>query len=174
MKIFNINENNFKLMPISMDLDVVGRVVPSFDGEYWSYNIFYNENSINCSFPTSKINDVNELNDKRYAFIMLNENNNYVGHCVMEVKFNNLLYIEDLDICKEYRNKGYAYKLMDKVIQLANELDLNGVSLEVQDTNVIAFKFYIKYGFKIGGYDNMFYKKTIQKNDNAIYMYLLF
>lgn len=174
MNICVVDENNLRLMPGKMDLDIIGRTIPHFDGKQWSYEFLINEESYKSSFPTSKINNLNELNDKRHAFIMLDENNNYVGHCVMEIKFNNLLYIEDLDICKECRNKGYACKLMDRVIQLSKELGLKGVSLEVQDTNVIAFKFYVKYGFIIGGYDNIFYKKTVQKDDNAIYMYLLF
>lgn len=174
MIICEVNETNMDLIPSKMNLDIIGRVIPSFDGISWSYNLVINEHRTKASFPTSKINDLKELNDKRHAYIIMDEKNNYAGHCVMDVKFNNLLYIEDLDICEKYRKKRYAYELMNKVVQLSKDLGLQGVTLEVQDSNVIAFKFYIKYGFNIGGFDNMFYKKTVQKDDNAIYMYLWF
>ena len=174
MKVEKINGKNYLLIPSQMDLNKIGRIKILLDDNGWNYNIQYNNNATLKSFPTSKLYEINKFiklkNKEGYILI---ENNKYIGHVILEKRFNNTLYIEDFDIDESYRNKGYAKFLMDKVIKTAKNYNVNVVSLEVQDTNVIAFKFYIRYGFEIGGYDNLFYKEVnVQKNDNAVYLYL--
>ena len=61
--------------------------------------------------------------------------------------------ILDIFIDIKYRNKGYASKLINKVLNQAHEC--NNISLEVDVENKNAINLYKKFGFEI---------KTVRKN----------
>ena len=61
--------------------------------------------------------------------------------------------ILDIFIDIKYRNKGYASKLINKVLNQAHEC--NNISLEVDAKNENAINLYKKFGFEI---------KTVRKN----------
>lgn len=61
--------------------------------------------------------------------------------------------ILDIFIDIKYRNKGYASKLINKVLNQAHEC--NNISLEVDTKNENAINLYKKFGFEI---------KTVRKN----------
>ena len=61
--------------------------------------------------------------------------------------------ILDIFIDVKYRNKGYASKLINKVLNQAHEC--NNISLEVDAKNENAINLYKKFGFEI---------KTVRKN----------
>lgn len=54
---------------------------------------------------------------------------------------------------KQYRNKGIASKLMDKMF----EENVNNITLEVRTTNEKAINLYKKYGFKIASIRTKYY-----------------
>lgn len=173
MRIERISAENLNLIPEVMDVESIGDVVISYTNNNFQYSIDKNILSEDFTFPTSKPNKIIEFNNNRYGFVMT-ENDQYVGHAVIEHRFNNTLYIEDFDINPQCRGKKYAISLMNFLESHAKESKLSGLSLEVQNNNAVAFLFYIKTGFIIGGFDLMFYEKTRQKGQTAIYLYKMF
>lgn len=167
MIILPIATENIHLIPDTTNLDIIGNVEISYLDSTFRYAVNYFTNAQVSSFPTSKPKSIFELNENRFGYVYLDDRN-YVGHSIVENRFNNTLYIEDFAIHSDYRGKGYAHKLMDFIISNSK---YNGISLEVQNTNVVAFLFYMKYGFCIGGFDTLFYENTVQKGDVAIYLY---
>jgi streptothricin acetyltransferase len=63
--------------------------------------------------------------------------------------------------------------LMDAAVNWGRENGLHGVSLETQDNNLFACRFYIKYGFKLGGADRRVYDAFTNREETALYFYLL-
>lgn len=60
---------------------------------------------------------------------------------------------------------------MDAAFMWAKGKGLKGVSLETQDNNVLAIRFYLKYGFKLGGIDSMCYTDSHYLGETALYFY---
>ncbi len=167
-----ITKDNLDLIPKTMNLNIIGNVELSFVDNVFKYTVNYLESEKGFSFPTSKPNDISELSENRFGFICT-ENGRYVAHVIAESKFNSTLYIEDFDVHSDYREKKCAEMLMDYVVDYATSR-YKGISLEVQNTNAIAFLFYLKYGFEIGGFDRSVYKNTPQNGEVAIYLYKYF
>ena len=59
------------------------------------------------------------------------------------------LSIYDLFVNEEYRRKGYATKLLDRVIDIAENLRIDTISLIVDKNNKEAVRLYFKHGFEI-------------------------
>lgn len=57
--------------------------------------------------------------------------------------------IVDIIINPNYRNKGYGYLLIDKVINDIKDKDVDNITLEVNQNNLSAIRLYEKQGFKI-------------------------
>jgi len=55
------------------------------------------------------------------------------------------MYLEDIIVTSEMRGKGLGSLLFDRLIEEAQEKELNGIVWQVLDWNERAFKFYEKY-----------------------------
>jgi ribosomal protein S18 acetylase RimI-like enzyme len=62
---------------------------------------------------------------------------------------------------------------MNKALEWTKENNLKGIMLETQDVNLNACKFYIRYGFKLGGVDTMLYSNFDTANQKALFWYYL-
>jgi streptothricin acetyltransferase len=63
---------------------------------------------------------------------------------------------------------------MDAAVGWARERGLHGVSLETQDNNLVACRFYLKYGFRLGGADCLVYDAfEAVRNEIALYFYYI-
>ena len=78
--------------------------------------------------------------------------NNIIGFISYSIMYERA-EILDIFIDIKYRNKGYASKLIKKVLNQAHEC--NNISLEVDVENKNAINLYKKFGFEI---------KTVRKN----------
>ncbi len=70
------------------------------------------------------------------------------------------LYIEDLYILPEYRNKGSGRELLEFVIDYARDLKYHKVEWYVNNKNSGAIDFYKKIGAKKLDYKSIWYIKT--------------
>ena len=70
--------------------------------------------------------------------------------------------IIDIFTCKEFRNKGYAYLLINEVI---SDYKLDNITLEVEENNINAINLYEKLGFKRAAY-----RKNYYENNNGLLM----
>lgn len=101
-------------------------------------------------------------------FLVIEIDGKIIGFIDYMITFNSAT-ISQIAIKKEYRNKGYATNLLDKMEETfikSGEDAVEYVTLEVRNSNINAQKLYEKNGYK---------KVTIKKNyyidgEDAIYM----
>uniref|UniRef100_A0A7V4JPV9 [Ribosomal protein bS18]-alanine N-acetyltransferase n=1 Tax=Thermodesulfobacterium geofontis TaxID=1295609 RepID=A0A7V4JPV9_9BACT len=70
-----------------------------------------------------------------------------------------------IGVKKEYQRKGVGTKLMQKLIEFAKEKNINKIFLEVKASNLPAYNFYKKLGFK-----ETYRRKRYYDNEDAIVM----
>lgn len=75
------------------------------------------------------------------------------------------LYLEDIVVKKDFRNKGIGKELLDATIQEAKEMNAQLTCWQVLDWNKNAIDFYKKYGAEIdkGWYNCTILKKQIEE-----------
>ena len=66
-------------------------------------------------------------------------------------------YIANVAVSSEYRRRGIASKLIERILQEAEKLELAFVTLEVRISNQAAIALYAKYGFEAVGTRKGFY-----------------
>ncbi|CEJ73559.1 N-acetyltransferase GCN5 [[Clostridium] sordellii] len=91
-------------------------------------------------------NGVNSNNN--YLFSILNEIDKVIGMIWLNVKENNLGFIYDLNIYKEYQGKGYGLKAMEEIENIARSLKLEKIELHVFGHNTKAINLYEKLNYK--------------------------
>lgn len=77
---------------------------------------------------------------------------------------------------KSNRGKGVGTALMQRAVEWAKDKGLYGLALETQDDNLLACRFYSKYGFVIGSINTMLYKNFEKPWSDAtgVFWYLKF
>ena len=70
-----------------------------------------------------------------------------------------------IGVKKEYQRKGVGTKLIQKLIEIAKEKNISKIFLEVKASNLSAYNFYKKLGFK-----EMYRRKNYYSNEEAIIM----
>lgn len=94
-------------------------------------------------------------NKKRFLFL-IEESGNVVGFLIGNTfisAYNDIGYIDDLFILRNYRRKGFASKLINKFIKILKKKKIKLIRLGVNPKNKIAIKLYNKIGFKIKHYE---------------------
>ena len=88
--------------------------------------------------------------------------------------WNKFAYVEELAVSPEFRGMGVGRALMNHAIEWAKHQNFPGITLETQDNNVPACKFYEKCGFVLSGFDLYAYKNLDNASEIALYWYLIF
>ena len=65
--------------------------------------------------------------------------------------------INNLAVRQNYRGKGVGSLMLDDMIKIAQELNLSGLTLEVNENNAVAISLYDRFGFKTEGIRKKFY-----------------
>lgn len=105
------------------------------------------------------------------TFIGAYDHNICIGLAIMQSDFFKYMYLYDLKVNQEYRQKGVARRLIDRAKETALASGYNGIYTQAQDNNLGACLFYIKAGFYIGGFDTNVYKGTKQEGKADIIFY---
>ena len=125
------------------DLDSIKDfLILDFD-DFWNYNVLKDEL-------------VNE-NSRYIVAKNVQSNNEIVGFAGIKI------FLDDADIMnivvkKNYKNNGVGTLLLENLISLCNELNLQSLSLEVNEENLPAINLYKKFGFKDIGTRKNYYK----------------
>jgi ribosomal protein S18 acetylase RimI-like enzyme len=72
--------------------------------------------------------------------------------------WNGYLYIHDLVVGATFRRQGIGKAPVRHAKERARSLELRGVMLETQNTNLPACRLYERCGFVLGGFDRLLYK----------------
>lgn len=84
-------------------------------------------------------------------------------------KWNNTLMLWHLQVHQKYRRSSYGKKLLNELCVSAQESGFRAVTLEAQNTNAGAIKFYLKCGFTFEGVDLSLYGMEV-KEEVAVFM----
>lgn len=85
------------------------------------------------------------LANKSYKTYKIMHNDVVAGFVMLQI--TDELNVVSIAVKKEFRNLGYGTMLLQQAEELAKELKLSGVSLEVSYNNVTAYLLYKKFGF---------------------------
>lgn len=143
---FNISNLEITKMSLS-DLDEISDILLTEFDDFWNTNILESE-----------------LKAENSNFIVAKFNNEIVGFAGIKI------IVDEADIMnivtkKVYRNHGIASILLKNLIEMSKALNLNSITLEVNEKNSIALKLYKKFGFEQIGIRANYYN-----HDNGIIM----
>ncbi|MCI8411055.1 MAG: ribosomal protein S18-alanine N-acetyltransferase [Clostridia bacterium] len=128
-----------KEMTITELNDIKDILTSDFD-DFWNYNILKEE-----------------LKSKNSKYIIAIINREIVGFAGIKI------ILDESDIMnivtkKNYRNKGIGSLLLENLITISNNLNLNSITLEVNEENMPAIRLYEKFGFRHLGVRKNYYK----------------
>lgn len=125
-----------------LDLEKISPILESEFDNFWNENVFKQE-----------------LENSNSKYIVVLENDEILGFagiwiCIDEAHITNIV------VKKSYRNNKIGSKLLEELINLANNLNLNSITLEVRSDNLPAIKIYKKYNFENLGIRKKYYENT--------------
>ena len=147
------------------------KIIPEFIGGNWAFMEELFEEPYEYKYPIDNEDYSEYINSNDKKIFLFYEKNNCVGQIILKKYWNKNTYIQDICVAKNCRNKGIGYKLMDKAVEWTKMNGLKGIMLETQDVNIIACKFYKKYGFILGGVDTMLYSNFKNADQKALFWY---
>lgn len=153
--------------------DVIGRFVPVYDGEKWTYReILYKENR-QKKYKDDTIDPKDYIDNNRQAIFLVVCDNLCVGAIRVSTGWSGDGIIEDLAVDILYRRQGLGRKLMDSAVKWCRDQHYRRIMLETQDNNLQACRFYITYGFALCGINTQKYALLSEyKDEIALYFYL--
>ncbi|WP_242688488.1 GNAT family N-acetyltransferase [Bacillus sp. Cs-700] len=155
------------------DFKLYGRVVPSLQSGKWSYQEVLFDETRETRFPDDKLDWSYYINREDKTLFLAYMNNTCIGQIRISKEWNRFCYIENIATKKEYRGSGVGKLLLNKAEEWAKQRELIGMSLEAQDDNLGACRFYAKQGFILGGVDTL--KQSYNPHiETTLYWYKLF
>lgn len=171
IKIINADHKDDINIP-NEPFQLIGKMIPSFLNNRWSYSVNYFEKAdiTEMCFPDENYDFVDM--QKNSVFIGAYDDGKCIGLAIMQNAWFKYMYLYDLKVSKDYRNKGIATALIQKATEVCKQRGYSGIYTQGQDNNLAACLFYIKSGFHIGGLDTDVYKGTKQEGKSDIIFYL--
>ena len=151
---------------------IYGRLVPALAEGQWSHRIelFPAEDVTEMTFPDEAYDYTDMIGN--HAFLGAYDGETCVGLSILEGAWFKYMYLMDLKVCASHRGQGVAAALVDEARKIARAHGYRGLYTIGQDNNLNACKFYLKYGFEIGGFDNRVYRGTPQEGKADILFYI--
>lgn len=145
----NINLIKIKKMDID-DVNILTNTFSEFD-DFWNSNIFKSDFEQNNS----------------YYIVAKSQEGEIIGFAGMKI-FINEADIMNIATKKIYRNIRIGSLILKNLLEIAKNLGLSTITLEVNEKNNIAIKLYKKFNFEIIGkrkkyYNNQFDAIIMQK-----------
>lgn len=154
------------------DFPLIGQLLPSYKEGVWSYQerLLADHDISLMRFPDETY-DLQQINQAGFALGAFDKET-CLGLAIFQDGFFAYSYLADLKVASAYRGQGIASQLLDRGRQIAKERGSRGIYTIGQDNNLIACRFYLAYGFQIGGLDTRVYTGTAQEGKANIYFYL--
>ncbi|MDW2885770.1 GNAT family N-acetyltransferase [Exiguobacterium artemiae] len=152
---------------------IIGKVFPSFSNGVWSYEEELYETPSEIRFPDDKLDWSAYIDSSEKIVLLAFHEDACIGQIRLVKDWNRFAYIENIAVKKDFRKSGVGHLLLEAAETWAKEQSLIGLSLEAQNDNLIACRFYVKEGFVLGGVDTL--KQSANSNiDLTLYWYKLF
>ncbi|MGB4440145.1 MAG: ribosomal protein S18-alanine N-acetyltransferase [Sedimentibacter sp.] len=113
------------------------------------------------SLPWSKESFEGELKNEHAYYECAEENENVVGYMGMW-KILDECHITNVAVLPEYRNRGIASMLIDKMIGVCKCSEIKNMTLEVRESNTTAINLYKKFGFFSVGKRPKYYQLPLE------------
>lgn len=152
---------------------VFGKVVPSFQLGKWAFEEILFDEVKDIRFPDDQLDWIEYIDSEDKALFLAYKNNDCIGQIRIVQDWNRFCYIENIATKEDFRGQGIGSLLLTKAEDWAKERNLLGISLEAQDDNLGACRFYVKQGFVLGGVDTLKQSSNPQI-DATLYWYKLF
>ena len=149
-----------------------GLMQPSYNDGKWDYKteLFSEDKISEMCFPDENY-DYAELSENS-VFVGAYDDEKCIGLAILQQAFFKYMYLYDLKVNSDYRNKHIGAMLIEKSKEVALEQGYRGIYTQGQDNNLGACLFYLKNGFVIGGLDTHVYTGTSQEGKSDILFYL--
>ncbi len=95
----------------------------------------------------SKISLTKQIEEQNYTYYFIKENDQYIGYFGI-VPRERHLFLSNLYLIKDYRNKGYGRRTLEKVIEIAKEQNFKWIQLFANKQNYETILRFKKWGFK--------------------------
>lgn len=175
IEIVKINHQNFTdINKANQPFEVIGKIKPAFSDGIWTYTEEIYGQSYMKEYPSDLCDCAVYIDNPDKTAFLAYSGKECIGQIVLKKDWNRYAFIEDICVAKSARGKGVGTVLMQKAIEWAKNSNLNGLSLETQDNNLLACRFYVKCGFVIGAVNTMLYKNFDNKEEAAVFWYLQF
>jgi len=173
-RIVRFDGSMLKLLPQPQEeFDIIGRLVPRYDGKEWSVSEELLDIPYEKTYPDDVFDPAMYVDNPNEAAFVAMHNGQRVGSIRVGRRWNKNAFIDDLVVGKAHRGRGAGTMLMDSAVNWGKNNGYHGISLETQDNNLLACRFYLKYGFKLGGIDCHSYDAFPNRCETALYFYLL-
>jgi len=152
---------------------IIGKILPSFSNGAWSYEEELYDTPSEIRFPDDKLDWSAYIDSNEKIVLLAFHEDACIGQIRLVKDWNRFAYIENIAVKKDFRKSGVGHLLLEAAETWAKEQSLIGLSLEAQNDNLIACRFYVKEGFVLGGVDTL--KQSANSNiDLTLYWYKLF
>lgn len=156
---------NLKNEPFRMP----GKFIPALKDGVWTYRTEQFEKAETMVFPDENY-DFDEIAEKGVIFGAY-EDGKCIGVAIYQDYWLKYMYLYDLKVSSSARGKGVGKKLIEAGMGEAKSRGYIGLYTQAQDNNLNACMFYLKAGFRIGGFDNRVYGGTAQSHKADIFFY---
>ena len=174
LAIVRFTEQNLNLLPQpEQPIDVPGRFIVRFDGVRWSWAEELLPEPRLRTYPDDGYDTRAYIDSaERAAFLALADGAR-IGSVRVCRRWNRTAFIEDIKVDRAWRGRGVGTRLMDAAVEWGRAQGLCGASLETQDWNILACRFYMKYGFELCGVDARLYDAFPHaRGEQALFFYL--
>lgn len=134
---------------------IFGRLVPSFQQGVWTHTEEKFEKPSFISFPDDRLDWESYVNSNEKVIFLAFYGAECVGQIRLVRDWTRYAYIENIAVRGSHRGRGVSALLMEQAEHWAREQELPGLSLEAQDDNLAACRFYLKQGMVLGGVDTL-------------------
>ncbi|MCQ6562853.1 GNAT family N-acetyltransferase [Paenibacillus mendelii] len=149
---------------------VTGRIIPKYENEKWTYTEEIFPEHYFKQYENDEI-DISYIDGKGKAIYLFYDDNICIARIKLRSNWNGFALIEDIEVARSHRQKGIGGELLKKAAEWARQNNLIGLTLETQDVNISACRFYAKNNFVIGAVDTMLYSNFSTANEKAIFWY---
>ena len=171
MKIKIIDETNKSDVKLKNEPFLIhGQMIPSLCDGKWDHEIKSFDETYEMCFPDEEY-DFDSMKGNT-VFIGAYIDGKCVGLAILQEQMLKYMYLYDLKVLRAHRHNGVGTALIEKAKEVADSRGYRGIYTIGQDNNLSACRFYIKSGFRIGGFDNRVYTGTSQEGKADILFYL--
>lgn len=152
---------------------IIGKIIPRFYDGVWSYEEDLYDTPSETRFPDDNLDWTTYIDSNEKIVLLTFCEDVCIGQIRLVKDWNRFAYIENIAVKKDFRKSGVGHLLLEAAETWAKEQSLIGLSLEAQNDNLIACRFYTKEGFVLGGVDTL-KQSANPKIDLTLYWYKIF